>query len=272
MEMMDQTERRMYLIQSLLNEQAQYRGIKIPQDVGEQKRLLRALMNVRPPRDIDSGILRVQDEYLQEELAQKGITDYSSLCPVEEGVYLWKGDITTLRCDGIVNAANSGLTGCYRANHTCIDNCIHTFGGMQMRLACNDIIRKQGHEEPAGQAKITPGFNLPCKYVLHTVGPVIESDVHRRDEELLSSCYRSCLELAGRYGLTSLAFCCISTGVFRFPNQQAAEIAVQTVRKYRTETAGRLEVIFNVFTELDYRIYRDLLGCSEKAAGGPGER
>ena len=203
---------------------------------------------------------QTQDEYLKEETKSKGITDIRELKPVEEGIYLWQGDITTLKCDAIVNAANSGMTGCYQPCHNCIDNCIHTYAGVQLRNACAEIIEKQGYEDPTGCAKITSAFNLPCKYVLHTVGPIVQGHLTKEHEELLASCYRSCLELADENGVKSVAFCCISTGVFMFPNERAAEIAVQTVRDYRKEKNSGIEVIFNVWKDVDYEIYRELLG------------
>lgn len=200
--------------------------------------------------------MRVQDAYLQEELRRKGITDYADLEPIEPGIYLWQGDITTLKCGAIVNAANAQMLGCFCPNHGCIDNAIHTFAGVQLRLECAEIMRRQGHAEPAGSAKITGAYNLPCDFILHTVGPVITGEVTPQDEEDLANCYRSCLELAEKNGIKSVAFCCISTGEFRFPNRRAAEIAVETVRRYKGDT----EVIFNVFKDSDYEIYRELLG------------
>ncbi len=258
--LMTQTNRRKELIQRLLREQPRYRNMSVPKDEEEQKLLLRALMNVREPFDIETEFLDVQDAYLQQATMEKGITDLSDLTPIEDGIYLWRGDITTLRCDAIVNAANSGMTGCYVPNHRCIDNCIHTYAGIQLRLACAEMMQKQGHEEETGQAKITPAFNLPCKYILHTVGPIIYGKLTAKDCDLLASCYRSCLELAEENGVKSIAFCCISTGEFHFPNEKAAQIAVQTVRDYKTQTGSKMEVIFNVFKELDEQIYRRLLG------------
>ena len=257
---MEQAEKRKYLIKTLLAEQPKYRDLEIPEEAAEQKRLLRSLFNVRMPGKINGDFLKGQDEYLQEVTKEKGITDLKDLTPAEEGIYLWQGDITTLRCDAIINAANSGMTGCYQPCHNCRDNCIHTYAGIQLRNACADIMEMQGHEEPTGQAKITPAFNLPCKYVLHTVGPIVQGQLTKEHEELLASCYRSCLELADKNGVKSIAFCCISTGVFMFPNERAAEIAVQTVRDYRTKTNSRIEVIFNVWKDIDYEIYRQLLG------------
>ena len=256
---MTQTKRREYMIRYLLDEELKYKDTEMPDDIQAQKRLLRSLMNVRSPKSISEEFLRVQDDYLQEELSQKHITSVSDLLPLEPGIYVWQGDITTLACDAIVNAANSGMTGCYYPCHGCIDNAIHSYAGVQLRLDCDAIIKAQGHEEPTGTAKITEAYNLPCRYVLHTVGPIITGSLKKQDEDLLASCYRSCLALAEEYGLKSIAFCCISTGEFRFPNQRAAEIAVKTVREYRKQTGSEIEVIFNVFKDIDDEIYRELL-------------
>ena len=256
---MTQTERREYLLAALLSEQPQYSKIEIPSSEQKQKALLRLLFNIRMPKKVSSEFLEVQDAYLQEEIRRKGITDFSALKPISQGLYLWQGDITTLRCDGIVNAANSQMLGCFYPNHGCIDNAVHTFAGVQLRQACAELMKQQGHEEETGKAKITPAFNLPCRYVLHTVGPIIRERLTRQDRDLLASCYRSCLELADENNLKSIAFCCISTGEFRFPNDKAAEIAVKTVREYKAQTSSTMEVIFNVFKELDYNIYREIL-------------
>ena len=256
---MNQEERRRYLIEELLRERPSCRRQEIPADADRQKVLLRGLMNVRHPAAISREFLEVQDAYLQEELAAKKITRLSELPPVRERIYLWRGDITTLECGAIVNAANSGMTGCYQPCHNCIDNCIHTYAGVQLRLKCAEIMAEQGYAEPTGQAKITPAYNLPCEYVIHTVGPIVQGKLAQEHCALLESCYRSCLKLADENGVGSIAFCCISTGVFMFPNDKAAEIAVDTVRKYKTETGSKIEVVFNVFKELDERIYRELL-------------
>lgn len=175
---------------------------------------------------------------------------------------LWQGDITTLKVDAIVNAANSALLGCFRPLHTCIDNIVHSRSGIQLRLFCYDMMSKQGHEEPAGQAKITPAFNLPSKYILHTVGPVIGGAVRKQDCEALTSCYRSCLELAVKNNCQSIAFCCISTGEFHFPNEKAAEIAIQTVTSFLNTRKENIRVIFNVFKDIDLHIYQNFLGVS----------
>jgi len=253
---MNQTERRRYLIEALLKEHPQYRNLAIPSDEMEAERLLRSLMNIRTPAPVSSEFLDIQDQYLQKETEGKGITDISELSPISGNFYVWQGDITTLKCDAIVNAANSGMTGCYIPCHGCIDNCIHTFAGIQLRNKCNSIMNKQGFEEPTGSAKITPAFNLPSKYIIHTVGPIVHGQLRNEDERLLASCYKSCLELASENGISSIAFCCISTGEFHFPNEQAARIAVKTVKEY----AKDMKVIFNVWKDVDNEIYHKLLG------------
>ena len=256
---MNQNERRIFLIQELLKENKRYEDMEIPQDFEEQRALLRALMNVRIAKNIDDEFIKVQDEYLKEEIKRKGIVDIDDLKPIKDGIYLWQGDITTLRCDAIVNAANSGMTGCYVPNHRCIDNCIHSFAGVQLRLECDEIMIKQGYGEPTGQAKITKSYNLPCKYIIHTVGPIINGKLTSEDCDLLESCYKSCLELAVKNNLDSIAFCCISTGEFHFPNDKAAQIAVKTVEEFMKKETSLKKVIFNVFKDMDKEIYRKLL-------------
>ena len=256
---MDQSERRRYLIRSLLDKNPINQNYKIPADEDDQRLILRGLMNMREPAPVSGKFLSIQDAYLKEETRRKGITRLEDLTPVEEGIYLWQGDITTLCCDAIVNAANSGMTGCYIPGHRCIDNCIHTYAGVQLRLECAELMKAQGYEEPTGQAKITKAYNLPCRYILHTVGPIITGRVTKEDRRLLASCYRSCLELAAENNLESVAFCCISTGEFHFPNKPAAEIAVRTVSKFlKTETSVN-KVIFTVFKDTDREIYEQIL-------------
>ena len=254
---MKHEEQRKWLIQHLLDEDSHYRQYSIPADEQEQKDLLRSLMNVRMPKAISKEFLAIQDEYLTEENAQGTITNLADLTPTtqDERIYLWQGDITALKVDAIVNAANSQMCGCFRPMHNCVDNIIHSKAGIELRLRCNNIMRAQGHEEPTGKAKITPGYNLPCQYVLHTVGPIVEGRLQKKHEEQLASCYLSCLELAQQYGVQSIAFCCISTGVFMFPNKRAAEIAVQTVHQYYEETGSQMKVVFNVFKDEDFAIY-----------------
>lgn len=246
------------LIKYLLNENPEYKKVRIPTSENEQFRIYRSLVNVRPADEISAEYLAAEDEYLRQKTAEKGIMDIADLPPVEDDIYLWRGDITTLKCGAIVNAANSGMTGCYQPCHNCIDNCIHTFAGIRLRLNCSEIMKKQGYPEPAGQAKITPAYNLPCEYVIHTVGPIVQEKLTAEHYRLLESCYRSCLEIAVHNGIDSIAFCCISTGVFGFPKQEAAEIAVNTVRGF-LKSQG-IKVIFNVFGSEDYNIYRKILG------------
>lgn len=254
-----QGQRLDFLIRCLLNENEEYKNIEIPAGQPDKRRLLRSLMNVRPPVPASEEFLKVQDAYLQERLAERGVTEPENLTPVQPGIYLWQGDITTLAADAIVNAANSRMLGCFIPCHGCIDNAIHTYAGTQLRMECARIMAGQRKEEATGKAKITKAYNLPCRYVLHTVGPIIYGTVTKTDCELLAGCYRSCLELAASYGLQSVAFCCISTGEFHFPNELAAEIAIQTVRTWQQQNSYRIEVIFNVFKDSDYEIYKRLL-------------
>ena len=254
---MTQDERRRFLLEVLLRERGE--TMALPADEAAQRRLLRALCNVREPVPAPADFLAVQDAYLQEETRRKGVTDAARIPEAEPGIRLWRGDITTLRCDAIVNAANSALLGCFVPCHGCIDNAIHTYAGVQLRLACAELMAAQGHPEPTGRAKITPAFNLPSRYVLHTVGPIVRNQPTARDEALLAACYRSCLALAAAHGARSVAFCCISTGEFHFPSARAAQIAVQTVREARKTLQHEMDVIFNVYQERDLRIYEGLL-------------
>lgn len=258
---MNQKERLSFMIEYLLREHKELRSVDIPTGSTTEKRLLRSLMNIRPPERISEEFLAVQDAYLQEECAKKGVISLSDLSPAEPGIYLWQGDITRLFVDAIVNAANSALLGCFVPCHGCIDNAIHSAAGVQLRLECSRIMEKQKTAEPTGRAKITKAYNLPCRYILHTVGPIIRGAVTQKDRELLSDCYRSCLELAAANHLKSIAFCCISTGEFHFPADEAAAIAIRTVRDYQKKNQNGMEVIFNVFKDSDYEIYAQLLGA-----------
>lgn len=243
-----------YLIKTLNS------NVAIPQDKKGKEDLLRTLMNVWEVEELPDEFYRLQDEYLQEKLAQTELTNLEQLTEVEKNIYLWQGDITTLKVDTIVNAANKALLGCFIPHHRCIDNAIHSKAGVQLRQECFDIMQKQGEYEKTGQAKLTSGYNLPVKYVLHTVGPIIYDKVEESDKELLASCYRNCLELAVKNGIKSVAFCCISTGEFRFPNELAAEIAVSTVRTFiKNHPESEIKVVFNVFKDSDFNIYRKIL-------------
>ncbi len=259
---MTHEEKRIYLIRELLAELPDCSGMGIPDHEGEQKRLLRSLMNIRPPRPVSDQFLRIQDEYLREEAARKGITDAAALpaSGLDGRLLLWKGDITTLKIDAIVNAANSSLRGCFIPCHSCVDNIIHSVSGIQLRLDCDRIMKEQGYDEPTGRAKITPAYNLPSRYVIHTVGPIVTGRLTDKHCRQLADCYQSCLELAAKNGLKSIAFCCISTGEFHFPRERAAEIAVQTVVDYLAADRRIEKVVFNVFKQEDYDIYRKLMG------------
>lgn len=257
---MDQKKRRLWLIQYLIGETAEYQNIDIPADEAGQKILLRSLMNIRPPEPITEEFIQIQDAYLTEETLKKNITRLEDLSPVREHIYLWQGDITSLKTDGIVNAGNSSLLGCFVPCHGCIDNAVHSAAGVQLRLECRRLMEQHGLKEPAGNARITEAYNLPCRYILHTVGPVIRGVPTVNDRRLLAACYYSCLKMAADRHLTSLAFCCISTGEFHFPNDIAAEIAISTTTDFIKSHTG-MEVVFNVFKENDYKIYRRLLAA-----------
>ena len=244
-----------FLIKTLNSE------IEIPETEKEKKDLFRTLMNTWKVPELPSEFYEVQDEYLQGVLKVKGITRLEELTEIDENIYLWQGDITTLEVDAIVNAANKALLGCLIPLHRCIDNAIHSQAGLQLRKECDDIIKAQGSFEKTGQAKITAGYNLPAKHVIHTVGPIIYRVVEDDDKELLASCYRNSLKLASENNLKSIAFCCISTGEFRFPNDLAAEIAVAEVREFFRENLNAdLKVVFNMFKDLDKKFYEELLG------------
>ena len=246
-----------YLIDYLLKEDPQYSEMQIPEDLQGKRDLFRALRNVRWLKPVSEEFLRLQDEELQVQLQEKGIVGLPNV-PMQ----IWQGDITRLKVDAIVNAANSQMLGCFHPLHKCIDNAIHSAAGVQLREECHQMMLQQGHEEPTGQAKITKAYNLPCRYVLHTVGPIIPNGIPTEfQKEQLASCYRNIIACADENHLESIAFCCISTGEFRFPNQLAAEIAVQTVKDYLTEhpDCSVKQVVFNVFKDIDRDIYQRLL-------------
>lgn len=264
---MEQRERLEYLIRALARE----RGLSaLRERETDQRRLLRSLMNLRPPMPLSPDFLAVQDQLLSTEREERGVVEAMAL-PVTAAhprLSLWQGDIIRLKADAIVNAANSALLGCFHPCHGCIDNAIHSAAGLQLRDECARLMERQGHGEETGRAKITNGYNLPAKYVLHTVGPIIEGPVTEGDREELCSCYCSCLELAAERGLKSLAFCCISTGEFHFPNREAAVLAVRTVTKFLERQTSVQRVIFNVFKDEDRDIYRELLGPDQWAEKG----
>lgn len=243
----------------------------IPTNYIEKRKILRGLMNLRFPESIDVDILRLQDELLAEETKEKQPVNPYKLptinkvfketkVPYSEKLVLWEGDITSISADAIVNAANSKLLGCFVPLHRCIDNAIHSAAGIELRFECNEIMEKQGFDELTGGAKITSGYNLPSKYVLHTVGPIIHDELSEQDCVFLASCYVSCLNKASEYeDIKTIAFCCISTGEFRFPKDVAAKIAVETVCKWLKENPNKLDrIIFNVFNKEDYKEYEKL--------------
>lgn len=270
---MTQDERRRYLIDALLAERADGEKVVVPEGADDQWALLRGLMNVRPPAPVAAEVLGVQDAYLAERLHERGgavdaagLPPFDAVDPVLSRMTLWRDDITRLAADAIVNAANDQMLGCFVPGHHCIDNAIHTYAGMQLRLDCARLMAAQGHAEPTGQAKVTLAYNLPSGLVFHTVGPIARGGRPTpRDEELLSSCYRACIEEATRRGLSTLAFCCISTGVFGFPQEEAARIAVRTVLDHLANNDLRLKVIFDVFLPTDQRIYQELLNGARAA-------
>lgn len=252
------TEQLDFLIKYLIDERDE--NIDIPDDYQSKRALLRSLMNVRPPLIISDDFLKVQDELLTFENSNKDLTSPKDIKEVNGKLMLWQGDITTLKVDAIVNAANSKLLGCFIPQHNCIDNVIHSAAGVQLRAECNRIMQTQGHDEEVGGAKITGAYNLPSKHVIHTVGPAIPygSKPSKKDCDDLASCYNSCLDIASYNRLESIAFCCISTGVFNFPQDLAAKIAIKTVTQYLKSNETSLKhIIFNVFTDKDYLIYKE---------------
>ena len=269
---MDRQEQVHDLIEMLLAEMPQYReqAKAFPPDHGAQRKLLRALMNVRPPMPLSPDFLDIQDALLSAEREEKGVVDGEALPAIaaDTRLVLWQGDITRLRVDAIVDADNAALLGCFVPCHGCIDNAIHSAAGLQLRDECSRIMSAQNHPEPTGQAKLTKGYNLPARYVLHTVGPIVRGRVTGQNRADLASCYSACLSLAAAHNLRSVAFCCISTGEFCFPNQEAAKIAVKTVREFLNQRESSIKrVIFNVFKDVDAALYRAILGCDEGEAG-----
>lgn len=259
-------DRRRELLLSLVPALCAERGVELGlgEDATTDKLFsaFRALVNTRPPIPADPGWLSMQDELLQGVIAEAGVTRVEDVPPVaaDPRLRLWRGDITTLAADAIVNAANSQMLGCWVPGHHCIDNAIHTFAGVQLRLACAELMDAQGYEEPTGMAKITPAYNLPSRHVIHTVGPIAQGRPTARHRLQLASCYRSCLDLAAKGGLHSVVFCCISTGIFGFPQREAAEIAVRVVREWLDAHEDMdVTVVFNVFSCEDKAIYGSLL-------------
>ena len=256
---MTENEMLTWLIDYFIQESPTYSKVEVPHAIAEKQRLFRSLMNVRPPEPIGKDFLCVQDAYLKTCLSRKQLADLTDASAYTPNLYLWQGDITLLAVDGIVNAANNQLLGCFMPLHGCIDNAIHSAAGIQLRLACFELMQQQGKSEETGQVKVTAGYNLPADYVFHTVGPIITGEVTEEDQFLLSQCYNNVLMKAQEMNLDTIAFCCISTGEFHFPNELAAKIAVDTVQTFIEENSSELKVIFNVFKDEDREIYHEQL-------------
>jgi O-acetyl-ADP-ribose deacetylase (regulator of RNase III) len=265
-EKLTQEQRLDTLVEAFKADSVQYKDLQTPEDIEGKRRTLRSLMNIRMPRKLDDSVLAVQDEYLRERIRENGIVTLSEIPVIRDGMSIWQGDITRLAVDAIVNAANSQMLGCFVPMHTCIDNCIHTFAGVQLREECNRQMNQlrirygRDYEQPTAVPMLTDGYNLPAKKIVHIVGPIVEGRLTKALEKDLSNCYLNTLDLCAENGLRSVAFCCISTGVFSFPNKRAAEIAVGTVSKWLDEHKGRIDrVIFNVFKDEDKAYYEKLL-------------
>ncbi len=265
---MTKYEKIVFLIKELQKEMPEYAGNKIPKNEDEAWRLLRALFNVRPPYPVNPEFENVQNELLKEIAEEKGITDVEDLSPIssDSRLYIWQGDITSLKVDVAVNAANNQMEGCWAVGHTCVDNNFHSFAGVQMRVECHRQMRElrkrygEDYLQPTSVPMITPGYNLPAKNVIHVVGPIVHERLKQEYKDQLYECYRASLEMAAENGCKSIAFCCISTGVFMFPNEAAAEIAVKAVKDYLGQDNRIEKVIFNVYKDIDLLIYKNLLG------------
>lgn len=263
---MTQEERLDYLVEEFKADSGEYKNLAVPKELEGKRRILRTLMNIRMPKDMSGEVLRIQDEYLTERIRENGIVELSDI-PITKGcISIWQGDITRLAVDAIVNAANTQMLGCFVPMHTCIDNCIHTYAGVQLRAECNrkmsDLRRRYGrsYEQPTAVPMLTDGYNLPAKKVVHIVGPIVERSLTSAREKDLADCYRNTLNLCAENNLRTVAFCCISTGVFRFPSRRAAQIAVQTVTEWLDAHPRQMDrVIFNVFKDEDRQYYEEEL-------------
>ena len=261
-----QSEKLEFLVEAFKEDSGDYKNLKTPGDAEGQRQLLRSLMNIRMPKAMPEAVISVQDAYLKKRAAEKGIVRPEDIPVIRDGMSIWQGDITRLAADAIVNAANSQMLGCFVPMHTCIDNCIHTYAGIQLRAACHarmQQLRQQygsDYEQPTAVPMLTDAYNLPAKKVIHIVGPIVYDRLTSALEQDLADCYRNTLDMCAQNGLKSVAFCCISTGVFRFPGRRAAEIAVDTVSGWKEAHPGVMDrVIFNVFKDEDKAIYESLL-------------
>ena len=263
---MNQEERLGYLVEKFKEDSVEYRDLETPRDGEGRQRVLRSLMNIRMPGEMAEDVLAVQNDYLKERAREKGVVTPKDIPVVRDVISIWQGDITRLAVDAIVNAANAQMLGCFVPMHTCIDNCIHSFAGIQLRAECSRQMSElrirygKDYEQPTAVPMLTDAYNLPAKKVIHIVGPIVRYGLTPELEKSLADCYRNTLDMCLDNGLKSVAFCCISTGVFHFPNRRAAEIAVDTVTKWLSEHDGQMErVIFNVFKDDDRDIYKELL-------------
>lgn len=270
-----QSERLDWIVKELCTESDEYKELKVNKE--DRKYVMRSLLNIRMPKPISSDFLKIQDEYLKQETMEKGIVtleniptvkeQYGTNNPFAEKISIWQGDITRLKVDAIVNAANSQMLGCFVPCHGCIDNAIHSAAGIQLREECfqymhSKRVENRSYEEPTGKAILTKAYNLPCKYILHTVGPIVRNQLNEALKEDLYSCYRSCMDVAIKHGIRSIAFCCISTGEFKFPNNEAVKIAIEVVENKLKEFPDKIDrIIFNVFKEIDLELY--VKGISE---------
>ncbi len=259
---MTQDQRLDYLLKRFKEDSGKYKDLQVGESTEYKRAALRSLMNIRMPGLMDVETLEVQDEYLSRRLSEKGIVTPADIPEAADKLSIWQGDITLLKVDAIVNAANSQMLGCFVPMHTCIDNCIHTFAGVQLRLECHNKMEElrsvhgQSYEQPTSVPMLTDGYNLPARKVIHVVGPIVSGSLTAEHEEALAACYANVLDMCLENSLRSVAFCCISTGVFHFPNQRAAEIATSTVRSWLKEHPGAMDrVIFNVFKDKDKEYY-----------------
>ena len=266
MKTMTQSERLDYLIEAFIEDSKEYGDLRIPNDPEEKRKILRSLMNIRMPSSMSEEVLSVQDDYLTERNREKGIVTLNDIPEIKDGLSIWQGDITRLAVDAIVNAANSQMLGCFVPMHSCIDNCIHSFAGIQLRNECNEKMKVkriqygEDYEQPTAAPMLTEAYNLPAKKIVHVVGPIVSGRLTEDLENDLADCYANTLDLCKDSGLRSVAFCCISTGVFHFPNRKAAQIAVKTVREWVKRYPDSMDrVIFNVFKDEDRRYYEQEL-------------
>ena len=261
-----QEQRLDYLLEEFKSDSKKYKNMEIPNDIIKKQQMLRSLMNIRMPKKMIDEVIKVQDEYLSYRAKEKGIVKLSDIPVIKDNLSIWQGDITRLEVDAIVNAANSQMLGCFLPMHICIDNQIHTFAGIQLREECNQQMNKlrekygENYEQPTAIPMLTDAYNLPAKKVIHIVGPIVHDKLTPNLEKKLEDCYTNTLDMCLENGLKTVAFCCISTGVFNFPNQRAAQIAVDTVEKWSLIHHDKMDrIIFNVFKDEDKKYYEKLL-------------